>query len=137
MNGRKLSLLYSLVRIITGIVLVIHGAHNAFSYGNYMQRVEVYFSKLEYFNFPFLYSNSPFVPFEEFAIGLFLIMGFYTRKVLWIAMFSYTFLILFMLDAEAYNLVAFHVLLVAVFVVLDYTNQYDGYPLEKILTLPT
>ena len=128
--------MYSIARVITGLTLVVHGAHNVFNFSNYIQRVEMYFGKLDYFDNAFLLYTSPLVPFEEFTLGLFITIGFFTRKALWIAMGLYTFLILFMLDAEAYNLITFHVVLISIFLILDFSNKYDRYTIIKQFTLP-
>lgn len=115
---------------------MIHGAHNALNFSNYIDRVEMYFTRASYLNFSFLYHTSSFVPFEEFALGLFIAMGFMTRKALWFGMILYAFLILFMLDAGAYNLIGFHVVLISVFLILDFSNKYDEHTILKLFTLP-
>lgn len=128
--------MYSATRMVTGIVLMIHGAHNALNFSSYIDRVEMYFTKVSYFDLSFLHFTYPFVPFEEFALGLFIAMGFLTRKALWLAMVLYAFLILFLLDAGAYNLIGFHVVLISVFLILDFSNKYDEHTILKLFTLP-
>lgn len=136
MRYKTLIFMYSIARIITGLILIIHGAHNALNFSSYMNRVEIYFTKLDYFNTAFLYQTAPLVPFEEFTLGLFIAMGFFTRKVLWAATLLYTFLVLFMLDAEAYNLIAFHVVLISIFLILDFSNKYDKHSIFRLFTMP-
>ncbi len=129
--------MYSIIRVVTGLVLMVHGAHNVLYFSNYLNRVEIYFTRLEYFNTSFLYQTSPLVPFEEFTLGLFIAMGVFTRKSLWLAIGLYFFLILFMLDAEAYNLIAFHVALITIFLILDFNNKYDKHSVFNLFTMPS
>ncbi|UOB16931.1 hypothetical protein [Abyssalbus ytuae] len=133
MDERKIYVVYSLSRLFAGVIMMGHGMYNAFNFKEYVHRVEVYFTKLDFFNNSFLYHTSPFVPFEEFTLGLFLVMGFKLKMALRLSVVLYTFLILFLLDAGAYNLIPFHIVLMGVFLILDYSHKYNYK--ECLLTL--
>ncbi|MDH7446882.1 DoxX family membrane protein [Aquimarina sp. 2201CG14-23] len=100
--------LYTLVRILFGVFLVLHAAYNVIFYSEFLNKIDAHFTKTTIFNFSFIETLAPLVPFEEFVIGSFLALGFFTRNVLIGAIFLFSFLAFFLIDANSPELSLLH-----------------------------
>ncbi len=123
--------LYSLVRVTLGVLLVSYSLFNAIKYSVFLERLDGYFSKVSVFDIDFIEALAPLVPFEEFVIGFFLILGMFTRKVLIISILLFAFFTLFLLDADHFDLAFLHLFLCLIAILLLNKNKYD---LDAVVT---
>ncbi|GAA4276516.1 MauE/DoxX family redox-associated membrane protein [Aquimarina mytili] len=117
--------LYSFLRISFGTLLVLHSIFNAIKYSGFLDRLDVYFNQVSIFDNTVLETLAPLVPFEEFIIGFFLILGIFTKKALKVSIALFAFFTLFLLDANFVNCAAIHLLLCATSIILLRKNNYD------------
>ncbi len=88
----------TLKKIIGGI-LILHAIVNVVVYLDFLDRLDVYFSNTSLFNNIFLKLTAPLVPFEEFTLGLFLLLGFYEKRTLQVGTVLFLFFCCFLLSA--------------------------------------
>ncbi|MFD2561705.1 hypothetical protein [Aquimarina rubra] len=117
--------LYTTVRILFGVFLVLHSMYNVILYADFLQGLEMYFTKTTLFDYEFVKTFAPLVPFEEFTIGLFLIIGFSTRRVLMGAALLFSFLVFFLLDANSINLSLIHLVFFLISFILWKKEHYN------------
>ncbi len=117
--------LYSFLRISFGMLLVLHSIYNAIKYSGFLDRLDQYFNKVSIFDNTVLEALAPLVPFEEFVIGFFLILGMFTKKALKVATFLFAFFTLFLLDADYLYCAGIHLILCLTSIFLLKKNNYD------------
>ncbi|WP_299257200.1 hypothetical protein [uncultured Aquimarina sp.] len=117
--------LYTAVRILFGVFLVLHSTYNVIFYSEFLQKIDVYFSETTIFNYTLIEAFAPLVPFEEFMLGLFLVLGFFTRRVLIGAALLFSFLTFFLLDANSLKLSLIHLGFFFITLVLLRKDNYN------------
>ncbi|WP_299439622.1 DoxX family membrane protein [uncultured Aquimarina sp.] len=117
--------LYTLVRVLFGIFLALHSTYNVFFYSEFLQKIDAYFTKATLFNYNFIEALAPLVPFEEFIVGMFLTLGFFTRKVLMGAALLFLFLAFFLLDANSLELALVHLVFFFIILILWHKENYN------------
>ncbi|WP_206604249.1 hypothetical protein [Aquimarina sediminis] len=90
-----------------------------------MDRLDVYFGSAKVFNIELIEALAPLVPFEEFVIGMFLILGIFTKEVLIATITLFTFFMLFFLDVNYWFLASIYCILSFVAIVLLKNSHYD------------
>ncbi|KAA1242820.1 DoxX family membrane protein [Aquimarina sp. RZ0] len=101
--------LYTTIRVVFGLFLVLHGVCNAVLYSDFLNRIDAYFTKAKIFDIELIEALAPLVPFEEFVIGLFLVLGFFIKRALIAAILLFTFIVLFLLDVDSIELAILHI----------------------------
>ncbi len=117
--------LYHLIRVVFGGLLVLYGTYNVIKYSEFLERLEAYFSNATVFNIAFIEALAPLVPFEEFVIGMFLILKIFVRKTLIAIIILFTFFTLFMVDADCLTLALIHLFFCGIAIVLLKNDKYD------------
>ncbi|MBQ4805713.1 DoxX family membrane protein [Aquimarina sp. MMG015] len=117
--------LYAVVRILFGGFLALHSAYNVIIYSEFLNEVDTYFTKTTVFKYDLVEALAPLVPFEEFVLGLFLILGYFTRKVLICASILFLFLALFLLDVNSIGLSILHIGLFILTLILWKKDNYN------------
>lgn len=130
--SRLRSGLYAGLRVLTGVLLILHGYINTINFHEYLMVVDQYFVKVRFFDFDILRMIIPFLPFVNFAIGLFVLLGFFTRRVLVTGMLLYVFLTLFMMDAKAFDQVFYHAFVSISMIILVLSENYNKYSLDRM-----
>lgn len=126
---------YALFRMLSGSVLMVHGYLNTVFFDKYLIKVESYFAHTTYFNWIILKATSSFVPFEEFTLGLFLLLGFYTRTTLILCVALFSFLSLFLFDSLAWDNALFHLGMACLFALLLLCHKSYDKPLWSMKNL--
>ncbi len=128
--------LYTKARILFGLFLVLHASYNAIGYSEFLIRINLYFTNTTVFNMKLIEILAPLVPFEEFIIGLLLIIGFLTRKSLIAAMISFAVITGFLFDANSVQLALLHMIFFFISLVLlmkiDYNLNSIDYQRESL-----
>ncbi|WP_160112153.1 DoxX family membrane protein [Aquimarina sp. AU58] len=117
--------LYHLTRVIFGALLVLYGTYNVIRYSEFLERLDIYFGNVTVFNIGFIEALAPLVPFEEFLIGLFLVLGVFTRKTLIVTSILFAFFTLFLWDANSSYRAGAHLISFLITIVLIIGNTYD------------
>ncbi len=117
--------LYRFIRISLGILLMFYSVYNAIKYPVFLDRLDVYFNYVSIFDLNFIEALAPLVPFEEFVLGFFLILGMFTRKALIASIVLFTFFTLFLIDANHYSFAFIYFLICLISIVLLRKNNYD------------
>jgi len=117
--------LYTAIRILFGVFLALHSVYNVFFYSDFLQKIDVHFTKATLFNYNLVETLAPLVPFEEFIVGMFLALGFFTRKVLKGAALLFLFLAFFLLDANSLELALVHLVCFFVVLMLWHKENYN------------
>ncbi len=123
--------LYSIARVSFGIILVLSSIYNAVKYSGFLDRLDRYFSQVTIFDSNIIEAMAPLVPFEEFVIGFFLILGMFTKKALIASTVLFAFFTLFLLDANYWFCAGIHLFLCIVSIVLLRKNNYDVNSIES------
>lgn len=130
-----LTAVYAFLRMLSGSVLMVHGYLNTVFFDKYLMKVENYFAHTTHFNWVVLKATSSFVPFEEFTLGLFLLLGFYTRTALLLSLVLFAFLSLFLFDGQAWENALFHFGMACLFALLLLCQKSCDKPLWSIKNL--
>lgn len=117
--------LYRIIRISFGVLLVLNSMYNAIKYPNFLNRLDNYFDQVTVFKYDIIETFAPLVPFEEFVIGFFLILGMFLKKVLKASTLLFAFFTLFLFDANNIYCALTYLMLFIVSVVLLRKNNYD------------
>ncbi|MEW7291181.1 MauE/DoxX family redox-associated membrane protein [Aquimarina sp. 2304DJ70-9] len=117
--------LYSITRVSFGMVLMLHSIYNAIKYSGFLDRLDRYFNRVTIFDNDIIEAMAPLVPFEEFVIGFFLILGMFTKKALMVSTVLFAFFTLFLLDANFWYCAGIHLFLCMISVILLRKNDYD------------
>ncbi len=117
--------LYHLTRVIFGALLVLYGTYNVIRYSEFLERLDIYFGNATVFNISFVEALAPLVPFEEFVIGMFLILKIFVRKALITIIILFTFFTLFLVDADCLILALIHLVFCGIAIVLLKNGKYD------------
>lgn len=120
--------MYRVTRILFGIFLILTSIYNVIKYPFFLDRLDQYFNNARVFDTVFLETMAPLVPFEEFAIGMFLFMGIFIRKVLITSMVLFFFFALFLMDADYWDRAFLHLLFCMVAIVLLMKDNQDSNP---------
>ncbi|SEL34140.1 hypothetical protein SAMN04487910_2187 [Aquimarina amphilecti] len=121
--------LYTAVRILFGAFLVLHSTYNVIIYSEFLKEIDTYFLKSTVFKYDLIEALAPLVPFEEFIIGMFLILGYYTKEVLISGSILFLFLSLFLLDANSTELSMIHL---SFFILTLILWKKDNYNLKSV-----
>ncbi|WP_108803516.1 DoxX family membrane protein [Aquimarina sp. Aq107] len=100
--------LYTVVRILFGAFLTVHSTYNVIVYSEFLNEIDTYFTRITIFKYDLVEALAPLVPFEEFVLGMFLILGYFTRNTLISASILFLFLSFFLLDANSIELSILH-----------------------------
>jgi len=100
--------LYTAVRILFGAFLVLRSTYEVFLYADFLQKIDTYLLEITVFNLEFVELLAPLVPFGEFILGLFLVLGYFAKKTFIVATLLFCFFGLFLLDAKASELAMLH-----------------------------
>ncbi|TYP72958.1 DoxX family membrane protein [Aquimarina intermedia] len=122
---------YACSRILFGSYLVVHAAYNVFDYSSFLVQLDMFFSNASFFSFEVLEALAPLVPFVEFIIGSFLLLGFFTKPVLLTAMVLFSGTVLFLLDVKEESLVTTHITLFIVSLILFIKDDYNPKPIGQ------
>ncbi len=117
--------LYHLTRVVFGVLLVLSGTYNVIRYSEFLERLDIYFGNVTVFNIAFIETLAPLVPFEEFVIGMFLILGIFIRKALITVIILFTFFTLFLVDADCLLFAFAHLVFCGIAIVLLKKDNYD------------
>ncbi len=117
--------LYHFTRIAFGAFLVVYSTYNVIRYSGYLDRLDGYFVSVSLFDNKVLEALAPLVPFEEFVIGFFLVLGMFTKHVLKISVVLFAFFTLFLWDAGRESCAFIHLLCCLVSLVLLKKDNYD------------
>lgn len=117
--------LYKAFRLLFGMFLVLFSTYNVIGYSEFLNRVDQFFNNVRVFDIEFIETLAPLVPFVEFVIGMFLTLGIFTRKVLIATIILFTFLIVFLLDANYWYCACAHFILWTIAIILLKMNHYD------------
>ncbi len=117
--------LYQISRILFGIFLVLYSVYNVIRYAGFLDRLDLYFSAVSVFDFAAVEALAPLVPFEEFLIGFFLILGMFTRKVLIASAVLFAFFTVFLFDANHNTCALIHLFFFLVSMILLKKDNYD------------
>lgn len=117
--------MFTIARVFTGVYLVFHSFLRTVDFNGFLNKVDVYFENLTVFNFKILYYTAPLVPFEEFALGILLALGLYTRLVLKIGVVLLAYLSLFLVDAGIYSEAICHLIMTIAFMTLYMFRAYN------------
>lgn len=112
-------------RVLFGLYLVVHSAYNVFIYSEFLKEINDYFKHTEWFTHPLIESLAPLVPFEEYILGMFLILGIFIKEVLRCALLLFSFISLFLLDANFPFLAIIHVMFFVMSIILLKNNNYN------------
>lgn len=107
------------------MLLVVYSLYNVIKYTGFLNRLDLYFANVTLFDFGFLEAMAPLIPFEEFLIGIFLVLGISVRKVLMVTVVLFGFFTLFLFDATKLDCALIHFTLFIVSFIL----------LKKIITI--
>ncbi|MBW1298807.1 MauE/DoxX family redox-associated membrane protein [Aquimarina litoralis] len=117
--------LYTAIRGLLGVFLTLHAIYNVLIYTDFLVEIEMYFKTSELFNYDFIEALAPLVPFEEFILGMFLILGVFTKEVLICSLFLFAFISIFLLDANFPVLSALHMFFFMVTLLLLKKHNYN------------
>ncbi len=117
--------LYVITRVTFGMLLVLYSVYNVIKYSGFLERLDKYFSTATIFDIAAVEALAPLVPFEEFLIGFFLVMGLFTRKILIAATILFGFFTIFLFDAGHIYCALLHSILLIVSIILLKKNNYD------------
>ncbi|MCK8522650.1 hypothetical protein M0D21_13785 [Aquimarina sp. D1M17] len=117
--------LYHFIRISFGMLLVLYSVYNVIKYSGFLSRLDQYFNSASVFDVWIIEALAPLVPFEEFIIGFFLVLGMFTRKVLVVSTFLLAFFTLFLFDAGYTNCALIHLVLCTVSIILLKKDNYN------------
>ncbi|WP_298312501.1 hypothetical protein [uncultured Aquimarina sp.] len=93
--------LYAIARILFGLALTLNGVYNVIIYPKFLACLEDHFERATILDFEFIEFFLVLVPFTEFIIGLLLMIGCYTRKVLMSSVVLFLFIVMYLLDANS------------------------------------
>lgn len=130
-----LTVLYAFLRMLSASVLMVRGYLNTVFFDKYLIKIESCFARTEHFNWDVLKAVSSFVPFIEFTLGLFLLLGFYTRTTVLLSLVAFTFTSLFLFDCQLYSIALFHLCMAALFALLLLCQRKCDRPLWSIKNL--
>ncbi|GAA0733321.1 hypothetical protein GCM10009430_47400 [Aquimarina litoralis] len=117
--------LYTISRVLFGLYLVVHSVYNVFIYSEFLKEINAYFEYTEWFTHPLIESLAPLVPFEEFILGMFLVLGIFTKEVLICALLLFSFISLFLLDANFPFLAIMHAMFFVISLILLQHKNYN------------
>ncbi|WP_299210821.1 hypothetical protein [uncultured Aquimarina sp.] len=93
--------LYAIARILFGLALTFNGAYNVIVYPKFLACLDDHFERTTILDFEIIEFFLVLVPFAEFIIGLLLMIGCYTRKVLISSIILFLFIVMYLLDANS------------------------------------
>jgi len=123
--------LYRIIRISFGLLLVLYSMYNAINYPSFLIRLNSYFNKVTIFDYEIMEVLAPLIPFEEFVIGFFLILGMFLKKVLKVSALLFAFFTLFLFDANSLYCGLIYCSLSIVSIFLLRKNTHDENSLES------
>ncbi|MFD0861186.1 MauE/DoxX family redox-associated membrane protein [Sungkyunkwania multivorans] len=130
MTVKNKVLTYAIIRMLLGTTLIVHAVLSIFSYQDFLVRLDDYFDTTQVFNNLFLRLTAPLVPFEEFAVGLFIATGLFTKNTLKIGSFLLLFFAAFLWSAGELDRAILHFGTVVTMMILLYNNEYNLYSLD-------
>lgn len=130
-----LTVVYAFLRMLSGSVLMVHGYLNTVFFDKYLMKAESCFARTEHFNWVVLKAISSFVPFIEFTLGLFLLLGFYTRTTILLSLVVFAFISLLLFDCQVYSLALFHLCMAGLFGLLLLCQRKWDRPLWSMKNL--
>jgi len=129
--------LYTLTRVLFGIVLAANGAYNVIIYPEFLTCLESFIRKTSVFDFEFVGIFLALAPFAEFLIGLLLIMGFYTRKALIFSILLFLFIALYLLDANSEIMIFVYTVFLLMSGILLRKDNYNIHSIDYSTDLQT
>ncbi|PKV49947.1 hypothetical protein ATE84_1993 [Aquimarina sp. MAR_2010_214] len=117
--------LYHFIRVTFGVLLVSYGTYNVIWYSEFLERLDIYFESATILDISFIEALAPLVPFEDFVIGMFLILGIFTRKTLITIIILFTFFTLFLVDADCLFFAFIHLALGGIAMLLLKKDNHD------------
>ena len=123
---RIIFFIYRVTRILFGMFLILTSIYNIIKYSGFLDRLDQYFNNVRVFDIVFLEAIALLVPFEEFVIGMFLVMGIFIRKVLIASIMLFFFFTLFLIDADYWNRAFVYMLFCLVAIVLLIKDNQDS-----------
>lgn len=118
--------IYRATRILFGILLILNSIYNIIKYSGFLDRLDQYFNNTKVFDTVFLEAIAPLVPFEEFVIGMFLVMGIFIRRVLITTTLLFFFFALFLIDADYWDRAFVYLLFCMIAIVLLMKDRQDS-----------
>lgn len=132
------SYFFSLTRIIFGLFFTLSGFYHAIMYGSYLQIMHNYLDRVTLINIDILEIWGVLIPFQEFLLGSFLIFGFYTKKVLSVAIILFSFLSVLSIDMGTFEILYLQLFYIAIALLLlrregKKSSNYYSNTLEDLL----
>ncbi|WP_281987333.1 MauE/DoxX family redox-associated membrane protein [Aquimarina aggregata] len=119
--------IYPVIRIIMGMSLVLYSVYNVIKYRRFLDRLDHYFDQASIFDIGFIEALAPLVPFEEFVIGIFLVLNIFKRKVLIASIPLFGFFTLFLLDVNQISCAFIYAIFCVTAIILLKKDKYDLY----------
>jgi thiosulfate dehydrogenase [quinone] large subunit len=120
---------YTIARLLVGVSLVIHALLITLRFGDFLDKIEMDFAETSIFNYSAFYYLAPLSPFIEFAIGLLLSLGLYTKLALRTGFVLKLILTIFLLEVSDMATLPFHF---AVGIALLALNRFINYNTESM-----
>ncbi len=116
---------FVVARVTLGISLVVYSVYNVVKYANFLNKLDSYFDVVTIFDLSMIEALAPLIPFEEFLIGVFLVMGLFKREVLIVSSILFAFFTAFLLDASHFYCALIYSVLTLLTIILLKNNKYD------------
>ncbi|MFC5046727.1 DoxX family membrane protein [Aquimarina sp. TRL1] len=131
--------MYTIIRVLFGVLLVFHGIYNVIKYTAFLELMEKSFRVSNVFGLGFVEAFVSLIPFIQFGFGLFLILGFFTRNVLIFAVLLHAFFMIFLLETGVENIALIQLMFLIISVGLLFKNHYNlnsmDYTRDMFMTL--
>lgn len=122
---------YALVRVIIGLIFIVHGVVNIFSLSSFEESTVSKLMRIDLFLGSWMSDLTLALPFVEVFLGIFLFAGLMTKIVLRIFHASYIVIALVFMMMNELDTAFFYVLLATLLFFLSIKVQYNYWCLDK------